>query len=100
LEDYINQGINIDSVVIRNKGRGASRCPRCPTKKTFYRDYDDKLKKILPKIWKFIHLESLNDILYDSSNPNKQALCTTNKIQVAKNRAFSDLELVTGAEEI
>jgi hypothetical protein len=71
VERYINRGINVDSIVIRTKGKGASRCPKCPIKKTFFRDIDDKLRATLPKIWKFIHMESLNETLYDSSKPNQ-----------------------------
>ena len=45
-------------------------------------------------------MESLNETLYDSSKPNQQVHCTSSKFEIVRNKYISDVQLVTGSEQI
>lgn len=90
----------MDRVVIFGKAKGVKRCPRCPTNKIRYIDLDEKLRVAAPHVWKHIHLESLNKVLYDSSHHETKVHCIYDKISLVPNSTFVDYRLVGGAEEI
>jgi hypothetical protein len=65
-----------------------------------YLDLDENLRIRIPKIWKYLHLESLNKELFNSKNPDLKINCIYKKVALAPNSTFVDYRLVGGAEEI
>lgn len=90
----------MNRIEIFGKGKGAKRCPRCPTNKIHYIELDEQLRVAAPFIWKHIHLESLNKVLYNSANPDEKINCIYDKISLVPNKTFVDYRLISGAEEI
>ena len=90
----------MNRIVVFGKGKGAKRCPRCPTNKIRYMDLDENLRVAAPHIWKHIHLESLSKELFDSFNPNLKVKCIYDKVSLVQDSTFVDYRLIGGAEEI
>jgi hypothetical protein len=51
-------------------------------------------------VWKYIHLSSLNEYYFDSSNPSLKLNSIYNQIFLLGNTKFTDYRFVEGAEEI
>jgi hypothetical protein len=58
------------------------------------------LRVRLPKIWQFLHLEALNEVLYDSYNKDIKIRCVSENVYLVPNEKFKDYRLIYGAEEI
>jgi hypothetical protein len=100
LENFISKGILVDDIFIFGKQGGASVCPKCTKNKIRYTALDDKLRVRVPKIWKHLHLDSLNDVLFDSTIPNLKINSIYDKFDLVPNETFTDYRLISGAEEI
>jgi hypothetical protein len=66
LEEFLTKGVNITSIYLFGKEGNSDKCPKCTERKVYYLDLEESLRRLLPNIWSHIHLESLNETLYDS----------------------------------
>ena len=100
MERYINYGIFVRNLYIFGKENLAEVCPKCQQSKAVFVQVDNDFRVHTPKLWQYIHLSSLNEYLYDSTNPNLKIKSIFDKIGLAPNPKFTSYELVSGAEEI
>jgi hypothetical protein len=58
---------------------------------------DENLRERVPTIWKNLHLDSLNQIIFDSADKNIKKNCIYDMLELVPNQRFTDYRLVKGA---
>jgi hypothetical protein len=85
--------------LIFGKANFADICPRCKDHKIIYRNLGESLRKASTKLWKYLHIKTLNRVLFETDN-QQELHCIYQKLELIPNPSFKDYRFVRGAEEI